>query len=354
MFAAVIETVIMADDAFEILDLFDDDSFDTKYKRIVNSVIQAVRRKRLRRGERLPSVRGMCERYSISRDTVCKAYEILREKGVIEKFHGKGYVVANDSYKADINVFVMFDIWNPYKEKIYTGLLDSINAQTEGQAAVQVYYSNRDEDLFAEFLTNSAGKFEYYVVMPFESEKVRQVIRDFDQSKLLVADVYTEYAGEGAVVIAQSHDEELTRVLLEAQELIKRYNRFILCFPVGYFIPECLKRGYERFCAACGIEPEYINNLCAEDVVAGNAYFVIEDPDLVTLVKASRNQGYKLGRDVGLLSYNSTPLKEVIEGGLTTVSIDFYRMGELIAEQIVNRDIAYQLVPTELILGNTL
>ena len=344
----------MANNIFKILESFLDEVYDAKYKLIVNSVIRAVRGNKLNRGDRMPSVRDMCAHYSISRDTVCRAYEILREKGVIEKFHGKGYVIATDGYRSDLNIFVMFDIWNSYKEKIYAGIMDKINADTEGLASVQVYYSNRDEDLFAEFLATSVGKFEYYVVMPFTSEKVRRVIRDFDQSKLLVADVKTEYAGKGATVVAQSHDTELTRVLEQARELILKYRRFVLCFPEGYFIPPELKHGYEVFCRNNGIEPEYCEKLRSEDVVKGTAYFVIEDLDLVTLVKAAVKNGYRFGTDVGMLSYNSTPLKEVIEGGVTTVSIDFYRMGELIADQIINRSIPYQLVPTELIAGNTL
>ncbi len=344
----------MSESIFELLELFETNSVETKFKQIVDAVVGAIRNNKLHNGDRLPSVRDMCAQYSISRDTVCKAYEIMREKGIIEKTRSKGYAIANDKYNDDLNVFIMFDIWNSYKEDIYKGIFDTFTSINSGSSVLQVYYSNRDEDHFEEFLMNNYGKYEYYVLMSFPSKKVEQVIKQLDQSKLLVADVCTEYAGAGATVIAQDHDHELTKALNCARQKIMQYKEFVLCAPDDCFIPAGVKRGFKRFCQENGIKHSCIKKLTANKIAKGNAYFVIEDPDLVTIITYARDAKYKFGRDLGLLSYNSTPLKKLVEGGISTVSIDFYRMGVLIAQQIMNRDKAYQLVPTEFIEGNTL
>ena len=43
----------------------------------------------------------------------------------------------------------------------------------------------------------------------------------------------------------------------------------------------------------------------------------------------------KLGSDFGIISYNETPLKKVVENGITTISTDFRAMGKIMAEMIL-------------------
>ena len=47
-------------------------------------------------------------------------------------------------------------------------------------------------------------------------------------------------------------------------------------------------------------------------------------------------RGMKIGRDVGILSYNDTPMKEVTEPGMSVVSIDFAALGRRAARQIID------------------
>jgi DNA-binding LacI/PurR family transcriptional regulator len=44
-----------------------------------------------------------------------------------------------------------------------------------------------------------------------------------------------------------------------------------------------------------------------------------------------------IGKDVGIISYNETPLKKFILNGITTISTDFEMMGRMAAELIINR-----------------
>jgi DNA-binding LacI/PurR family transcriptional regulator len=57
----------------------------------------------------------------------------------------------------------------------------------------------------------------------------------------------------------------------------------------------------------------------------------------VNVVKKSREQGLELGKAVGLISYNDTPLKEILADGITTISTDFEHMGKRIAELILGK-----------------
>lgn len=45
----------------------------------------------------------------------------------------------------------------------------------------------------------------------------------------------------------------------------------------------------------------------------------------------------KVGKDVFIISYNEFPFNKVVLGGLTTISTDFVKMGELAAQMIVEK-----------------
>ena len=68
--------------------------------------------------------------------------------------------------------------------------------------------------------------------------------------------------------------------------------------------------------------------------VKDTAYVVIEENDLVNLIKKCREQQLTIGKDIGIISYNETPLKEILLDGITTISTDHEQMGKTAAELI--------------------
>lgn len=61
-----------------------------------------------------------------------------------------------------------------------------------------------------------------------------------------------------------------------------------------------------------------------------------------------------LAKDVGVISYNDTLLKELVEGGITTISTDFERMGKSLAQMILNKERRKIENPNQLIIRNSL
>jgi DNA-binding LacI/PurR family transcriptional regulator len=57
------------------------------------------------------------------------------------------------------------------------------------------------------------------------------------------------------------------------------------------------------------------------------------------MVKYARQKNYKIGEDIGLICYDDTPMKQVLEGGITTISTDFVQMGRTTADLIIKREI---------------
>ena len=61
-------------------------------------------------------------------------------------------------------------------------------------------------------------------------------------------------------------------------------------------------------------------------------------------------EGLKIGKDVGVISYNETPLKKIILNGITTISTDFQLMGEMTARLISQKENETLAVPFRLTL----
>jgi len=61
-----------------------------------------------------------------------------------------------------------------------------------------------------------------------------------------------------------------------------------------------------------------------------------------------------IGKHVGIICYNDSPMFEVIENGITVISTDFAKMGELAAEFILTKKPVQATVPTSLIIRGSL
>ena len=70
--------------------------------------------------------------------------------------------------------------------------------------------------------------------------------------------------------------------------------------------------------------------------------------------KQGRLEGLKCGRDFGLLTYNDIPSYEVIDEGITSLSIDWEMMGNEAANFVLNNVPIQKYLPTEVRLRKSL
>ena len=75
---------------------------------------------------------------------------------------------------------------------------------------------------------------------------------------------------------------------------------------------------------------------------------------MVNLIKNCQAADLKLGKDVGIVSYNDTPLKEILSDGISVISTDHAKMGETAARMILENRQEKIKNPFHLILRNSL
>jgi DNA-binding LacI/PurR family transcriptional regulator len=117
---------------------------------------------------------------------------------------------------------------------------------------------------------------------------------------------------------------------------LKKYKRLVLAYPKCPQYPEEIVTGFRAFCMQNNFRFTLINEITAQtEIQADDAYIVIEETDLVELIKKCQSMGLQPGKEVGIISYNDTPLKEILLDGITVISTDHAKMGEMAARLIL-------------------
>ena len=79
------------------------------YKQLINSVETAIHNGEYRYGDLLPSMNELSLQLGISKETVKKAYSLMRDRGVISATQGKGFYVSSENSGQNPKILVLFD-----------------------------------------------------------------------------------------------------------------------------------------------------------------------------------------------------------------------------------------------------
>ncbi|MCX6253971.1 MAG: GntR family transcriptional regulator [Bacteroidia bacterium] len=305
-----------------------------KYEQLVNEIIRHIRSKQLQLGDKLPSIHDICNNYDISRDTVVIAYNELKSRGIISPKHGKGFYVSSTSVRSKLKIFLLFDVMNGYKEVLYRSFVNSLGPGYQ----VDIFFHYYNLKVFRQLISNNINKYGYYVIMPHFNEDVSDFVKPIPREKLLIIDKDIKALNEDYAEIFQNFKNDIYEALKEAYPLLKKYTDIKFISNHNFqFIPDGMEQGFYKFCREYKIEHKVYENIKSSIPAKGDAFLVVSDHDLVELLKTSLSRKWELGNDIGIISYDETPLKEILAGGISVISTDFRKMGETAANMIKNR-----------------
>jgi DNA-binding LacI/PurR family transcriptional regulator len=137
---------------------------------------------------------------------------------------------------------------------------------------------------------------------------------------------------------------------------LRRYARLnlVLARKSFQFVPEGIIQGFREFCRQHQLSYQLLNNLEDNQLKPGEAFIVFRDADLIKLIKYSQAQNLALGQDLGIISYDDTPMKEILAQGITVISTDFEHMGRQAANFLLQKRKEKMANPTALIRRNSL
>ncbi|KFF02682.1 GntR family transcriptional regulator [Flavobacterium reichenbachii] len=315
-----------------------------KYIQVAECITDEINLGKLKIGQKMPSITELSQKSALSRDTIEKAYKHLRARNLIYSVIGLGYFINGNESVDVLNIFLLINKPSSYKMEICNAFVDAIGSK--GNVSVSLYYC--DENLFVDTLKKNLGLFDYYVIMPhFANEKGYNLIKHKDKAvdalenmpkdKLILLDTVKEGIDADYNAVYQDFKNDIFNALEQAMDKLKKYQKIILVHPnTGVFpYPQHIMTGFKSFCVTYNFDFEIINHINKNiELDQKYAYITIQESDLVVLMQQLKAKNLKLGKDIGIISYNETPLKSLLD--ITVISTDFRAMGALAADLILS------------------
>jgi DNA-binding transcriptional regulator YhcF (GntR family) len=300
------------------------------YKQIIQSIYRDIDNGILEKDDVLPSVNKISEVFSLARGSVFSAYNDLRASGIIDSIPGKGYFVKSTDTKQNKRIFLLFSTFTPYKETLFNALLNSLPQN----CTLDIYFHHHSIKMFEALIREQAGYYNTFIIMPEINPATSAILSKLDPKNTFLLDVgFKEYKKEYPGVY-QNFEKDIYSILVSNKKLISKYKRLFLIFPEAVHTKDIIA-GFNKFSKTKTITTSVISKFNTEDVKKQDAFIVIDDNDLVEIVKLAKLENWQLGKDIGVISYNETNLKTVIGNGITTITTDFEKMGNTMAKMII-------------------
>ena len=199
---------------------FDPNNNKPKYQQLIDSIVDAIDSGKFDRGKQLPSINVVANEFGMARMTVTKAYDELRERGLITSHHGKGFYVTSTDTRSNLHLFILMDALTPYKEI----LLDNILAGFNHQVSYNLFFHYHDIKLFETLIADNLGKFNHYIILPHFNISVAKILNKIPKDKLLILDIDVKEFGEDYAILYQNFESNMYNGLKMSLEKIKNYE----------------------------------------------------------------------------------------------------------------------------------
>lgn len=322
----------------------DEYSATPKYLQLSREVIKAIEQGKLKMDSMLPSINELSCNLELSRDTAEKGYRYLKKKGIIKSVPGKGYYITNTNFKPQLKVFLLFNKLSAHKKIIY----DAFIATLGQDVTVDFYIYNNNFSLFKHFLNNQKEEYSHYVIIPHfidDDGFAKDVINLLPKHKLVMLDkLLPGIEGEYAAAY-ENFEQNIYNALEQALAPLSKYHTIKIIFPRQSYFPREILKGFIRFCQQYAFTHQVVNNISIEPINEGEVFINLMEDDLVVLLERLISLGSVIGKDVGVISYNETPLKKILVNGISTISTDFSFMGNAAANLILDNSKRHIEVP---------
>jgi DNA-binding LacI/PurR family transcriptional regulator len=278
------------------------------------------------------------------------------QEGVLASFPGKGYYVKRVGSSKTYRIFLLFNKLSAHKKIIY----DSLVRHLEKRASLDFFIYDNDFDLFKKLICEKAahhGSYSHFVIMPFFNEggeQAAELINSLPKEKLILLDKTIPGITGDYGTIYEPFEKDIYGALDHVRPQLEKYLTLKMIFPENsYQSPEILA-GFQRFCKDFSFDFRIVHNIETEPIAKGEVFIDMTETDLVTLIERINELQLVIGSQVGIISYNDTPLKRVLLNGITTISTDFQKMGEFTAQMILSRTHGQVEVPFHVMLRSSL
>ncbi len=334
--------------------VIDEYSVTPKYMQLVNSILHAIRVGKIKKDDLMPSINELTYEYNISNVTAQKGYNYLKKIGVLKSVIGKGFFIRSVEVGETMKIFLLFNKLSGHKKIIYDSFVEGLG----DRASVDFYIYNNDFSLFKKLiLGRDTEDYTYFVIIPHFLENAvsaHGVINSIPKDKLVLLSKKVPGVTGKFAAVYENFEGDIYRALEQALEVLNKYHTLKIIFPEYTYHPREILQGFNRFCNDHAFNSRVVHDVSLEPIAEGEVYISLMENDMITLIERVLALKLEVGRQVGIISYNETPIKKLILNGITTISSDFTEMGAMAARLILENTKEQLDVPFRLTLRNSL
>ncbi|MHA8066902.1 GntR family transcriptional regulator [Aquirufa sp. ROCK2-A2] len=339
--------------SFNSLNVKSPDNKLPKYQQLIKSLLQDIEMGDLKPGERLPSINEASEECYLSRDTVERAYTELHKMGVITSIFRKGYFISDSTLHVKSKILFLVGKITESNTQIFNSLTEIIGKN----ATIDIFAYQYKTKNFKEIINQQLGNYHYYVITPHmieEDEETTKALKKIAGDRLILIDSTFKNLQNNHSSIVYKNKSELQKILLPQLNLFKKYSGFNLVLSEVDYFDANLITACREFCESITMEFQVLDGLDEDDFRCGELYFTLQDEDLVQAIKYAEKNQFEIGKDVGLIAFNDSPLKEILNGGISVLSNQSNKIGEMVASIILDNAKTHQEINLEFIIRKSL
>lgn len=308
-----------------------DQTRSPKYLQVVNAIVSDIERGTLALGDRLPSLNEACAEWYLSKDSVKRAYETLYQMGFITSINRKGFFIAGQAKRHAVRVLIVTGQLTDSVKQLH----DAITANLSRDVIVDIGSYNYQRDLLCQLMSKHLGDYHYFVMMPHligQDPATLQCLRNIPGQKLiLVGNQWPDTLQHGHQ-LRYGGETALYEALLSQLTALRKYTSLNLVLPEHDCFDADSIRAFRRFCTTHHFDFQLIDELLETDVRPQQAYFVADSRHLVALVDYSQRTGFRLGQELGVVSFVENDYTRLLAGGVSVIAHPSAEVGRLVAQ----------------------
>ncbi len=332
----------------------DEYSITPKYLQLSNAIIRAIESGDIVKDDMLPSINDLSFALDTSRNTIERVYKELKDKGIVSSVPGKGFFISNTDFQKPLKIFLLFNKLSAHKKLIYDAFVDTIGEL----ATIDFYIYNNDFYFFKKIISESFNSdYAKYIIIPHfldNETKAHEIINTIPKDKLILLDNLVPAINGKFAAIYENFASDVYEALKSLTHKLTKYHNIKLIFPGKTYHSKEILKGFLNFCRQYAFDYEVVESSAIEIIQKDTVYISLTEDDLVVLIKKIIASDLKVAKDVGVISYNETALKEIILDGITTISTDFKLMGSKTAEFALSNSHEHFAVPFNVTLRSSL
>ncbi|GAA3994180.1 GntR family transcriptional regulator [Mucilaginibacter dorajii] len=332
----------------------DEYSITPKYLQLSNAIIRAIESGDIVKDDMLPSINDLSFALDTSRNTIERVYKELKDKGIVSSVPGKGFFISNTDFQKPLKIFLLFNKLSAHKKIIYDAFVATIGEL----ATIDFYIYNNDFYFFKKIVTESfQSDYAKYIIIPHfldNETKAHEIINTIPKDKLILLDNLVPAINGKFAAIYENFALDVYEALKSLIHKLTKYHNIKLIFPGKTYHSKEILKGFLNFCRQYAFDYEVVESDSIETIQKDTVYISLTEDDLVVLIKKIIASDLKVAKDVGVISYNETALKEIILDGITTISTDFKLMGSKTAEFALSNCHEHFAVPFNVTLRSSI